>query len=380
MKIFYITNARIPTEKAHGVQIMKACEAFADTGAEVELFVSDRATPFAKDPFDFYGVRKNFSIRKIKSFNAFRFEKYMGSLSFWANSVSFLVGAARLRVPHDALVYTRNTEIAWLFSKKGCRVAFEAHAWPESKGWLYGHLLAKTPYIICNSKGTENEFKTRGFKNTLAVPNGVDMQMFKVERSKSNADELKKHLGFPESKKIVMYTGHLYAWKGVDVIIGAARALRAHSNTFFALVGGTESDIRKYQELVRKEQLKNIMLCGHRKQSAIPQYLACADALLLPNIPVSRESKHYTSPIKMFEYMASRRPIIASDLPSLREVLNERNAILLPPGDAGALAEGIKKVLQGGPAIVTMVERAFADVHKYTWEKRVQKIFHFLNK
>ena len=91
MKLVYITNARIPTEKAHGVQIMKACEAFADAGAEVRLLVSDRTTPIAKDPFDFYGVRRNFTITRIKSFDAFRFESYLGRLSFWLNSISFLI-------------------------------------------------------------------------------------------------------------------------------------------------------------------------------------------------------------------------------------------------------------------------------------------------
>src|SRR3989344_9699904 len=112
MKLFYITNIRFPTEKAHGVQIMKACEAFADAGHEVRLFVSDRTTHIAEDPFDFYGVRRNFSITKIKSFDAFRFERYLGPLSFWTQSVSFLTNAGKIAVPSEVLVYTRNAEIA----------------------------------------------------------------------------------------------------------------------------------------------------------------------------------------------------------------------------------------------------------------------------
>ena len=376
MKLVYITNARIPTEKAHGVQIMKACEAFADAGAEVRLLVSDRTTPIAKDPFDFYGVRRNFTITRIKSFDAFRFESYLGRLSFWLNSISFLIGAAKEHLPSDALVYTRNAEIAWLFSKKGRRVAYEAHAWPESKGRLLGRLLKSVGFIICNSKGTEAEFKKRGFKNTLAVPNGVDMKIFEAREKPAG---LRNRLGLPKDKKIAMYTGHLYAWKGADVIMEVADALRADESIFFALVGGTRHDAAKYGEIIKDKKLANVLLLGHKEQSMMPDYLACADVLLLPNIPVSRESERYTSPIKMFEYMASKKPIIASDLPSLREILNEQNAILVTPGNIKSFAEGIKKALAGGSFVESITAQAFADVQNYTWEKRAQRILNFLS-
>lgn len=377
MKIYYITNIRFPTEKAHGVQIMKACEAFADTGHEVRLFVSDRMTDIRNDPFDFYGVRRNFTIEKIKNFDAFRFERYLGPLSFWMQSISFLMNAAKIAIPSEALVYTRNAEIAWLFSRRGNSVAYEAHVWPESKEWLYKRLLARMRYIICNSKGTGEEFKKRGFKHIISVPNGVDTNLFKAH---SDSLEFRKKLGFPHDKKIVMYTGHLYAWKGVDVIFGAAHILRKRNDVLFVLVGGTQTDIKKYKDIVVREKSENIMLCGHKEQSALPEYLACADAFVLPNVPISRESERYTSPIKMFEYMASRRPIVASDLPSLREILNKHNAVLVRPGDAESLVGGIIKALDGGPDIKDMVKQAFEDVQEYTWEKRAQRILHFLNK
>ncbi len=379
MKLIYITNARIPTEKAHGVQIMKSCEAFADAGVGVELWVSDRATPIAKDPFDFYGVRKNFTIVRIRSFDAFRFEGSLGRLSFWIQSASFLVYAARTSVPSDALVYTRNVEIAWLFSQKGRRVVYEAHAWPESKGWLLRQLLKHVDFIICNSKGTEAEFKKNGFGNTFAVPNGVDMQKFKVESEKSKVNTLKERLGLPKDKKIVMYTGHLYIWKGADVIIEIADALRADERILFVLIGGTQQDVAKYQGIIKDKKLTNVLLLGHKEQGVMPEHLACADVLLLPNIPVSRESERYTSPIKMFEYMASKKQIVASDRPSLREILNERNAIVATPGDAESFVEGIKKTLAGDSFVESITAQAFADVQNFTWEKRAQRILNFLS-
>lgn len=377
MKLIYIVNARIPTEKAHGVQIMKSCEAFAREGINLELWIPDRETHIIEDPFDFYGVERNFAIKKIKSFDAFRFEKYLGSLSFWLQSILFLIKLTPLRLGSDALVYTRNVDVAWLFAGRRVRVAYEAHQWPVSKAGLYQWLLRDVRYIICNSRGTEAEFKKHGFTNTLVSPNGVDLTAFSAQKDMS---AVRKRLHMPLGKKIVMYTGHLYKWKGVDVIMDIAKAFAGDPRVLFALVGGTERDIKKYQTIIKKEDLSNVLLIGYKKQGDIPDYLSLADVLLLPNIPISEESERYTSPIKLFEYMASRKPIIASDMPSIREILNPGNSVLAVPGKASSFAQGIAKVIDNKELAESIITRAFSDVQNYTWEKRAQKILYFLNK
>ncbi len=81
--------------------------------------------------------------------------------------------------------------------------------------------------------------------------------------------------------------------------------------------------------------------------------------------------------MKMFEYMVARRPIVASDLPSLREVLNEENAFLVKPDDAEALAKGIKEILEDSQLAENLANKAFQDVQKYSWAKRVENILAF---
>ena len=107
-------------------------------------------------------------------------------------------------------------------------------------------------------------------------------------------------------------------------------------------------------------------------------YLAAADVLVLPNTARTRMSERYTSPLKLFDYMAAHRPIVASDLPSLRDILTHENAILVGPDDASALRDGIRKILDDKAFGVQLAERAFEDVHRYTWQKRAAKILHFL--
>ena len=64
-KIIYLANVRLPTEKAHGIQIVKMCEAFAGLGLEVELVVPNRLNSIQDDIFDYYGVKKNFVLKSF---------------------------------------------------------------------------------------------------------------------------------------------------------------------------------------------------------------------------------------------------------------------------------------------------------------------------
>ena len=124
--------------------------------------------------------------------------------------------------------------------------------------------------------------------------------------------------------------------------------------------------------------MDNILILGQKQYSEIPYYLKSADVLVLPNSGKSNISKEWTSPIKMFEYMASKKPIIASDLPSLREILNENNAVLVRSDDFKALVNGIKMALNNINFSAKISTQAFKDVKQYTWEKRANNIIRFI--
>jgi glycosyltransferase involved in cell wall biosynthesis len=87
----------------------------------------------------------------------------------------------------------------------------------------------------------------------------------------------------------------------------------------------------------------------------------------------------FTSPIKLFEYMASRRPIVATSLPSIKEILKDgSNALLVGPDDVDLLVKGIKRVLEDHALAEKLAAQAGSDVKKYTWEKRVKRILNGL--
>ncbi len=95
---------------------------------------------------------------------------------------------------------------------------------------------------------------------------------------------------------------------------------------------------------------------------------------MLPN-PASAISTRFTSPLKLFEYMAAGRPIVASDLPSIREVLrHEQNALLVEPGDAAALAAGVRRLLDDRPLADRLAQAAVTDVASYSWDRRAERL------
>jgi glycosyltransferase involved in cell wall biosynthesis len=106
----------------------------------------------------------------------------------------------------------------------------------------------------------------------------------------------------------------------------------------------------------------------------VAAFLQKADVLVIPNLP-SRISAAYTSPLKLFEYMASGRPLVASDLPALREVLRpDDNAVLVAPGSINALAAGIRRVLEDAAFGARLAATARRDAAEYTWDKRAERL------
>lgn len=366
MKISLIMNIRMPTEKAHGYQIVKMCEALASHGATVSLVVPTRGTKNNSDIFSYYSLRKNFSIRYVPAFDALAFFRYSW-FAFYAQAVSFLIALRNEAIDLDTIIITRSPEVAWWYGRKGYRVFYDAHNFPLRGVTFLQYLLRGVAGVVTNSNGTADAFRHAGFTNVISVPNGVDLEQFTDSPQKTRTE-----LGLPDGY-IAMYVGHLYGWKGVDVVVEAARRSKIENLTF-VFVGGTEVDLARYR--AETKNIDNVVFLGHRPRHEIPQYIKNANVLLLPNVPVSLESQLYTSPIKMFEYMASGVPIVASDLPSIREVLNSTNAVLVEPQNPDALLSGVGEAF--GSDTKSITEQARRDVEQYTWNSRAVKVLDFV--
>jgi glycosyltransferase involved in cell wall biosynthesis len=187
--------------------------------------------------------------------------------------------------------------------------------------------------------------------------------------------EARRALGLPLDRALAVYTGHLLPWKGGDILVAAARGAAFD----VLMVGGREDDRARTAALISSLGATNVSLVPPVAPKDVPPYLAAADVLVLPNSAKSRISERYTSPLKLFEYLAAGRPIVASDLPSLREVLSDGvNARLIAPDDPGALRAGIEGVLRDRDLAARLVANARTDGARHTFAARARALLEFV--
>jgi len=209
--------------------------------------------------------------------------------------------------------------------------------------------------------------------NIIVAPDAVDINMFDIRVSKKEA---RARTGLPADKYIVLYTGAIdEPWKGVGVLYDAAKQLS--EDYLCVIVGGKPHYVGHFNSL--HPPLSNFLLVGHRPHNEIPLYMAAADVLVLPNSAEAEISRVATSPMKLFEYMASGRPIVASDLPSIREILNNGNALLVAPDDSEALASGIQSAVANPNPTETRVAESRKDVSAHTWDNRATAVAAFID-
>jgi len=367
----YITNARIPTEKAHGLQIMKTCETLVDD-FKITLIVPDRKNHILADPFDFYGAGQNFKIIKLWCFD-FLHLNFLKRLAFWLENLTFVLSATGYLVfKKFDIYYTRDFFSALIFPFFVYPVFYEIHTLP--KRGLFFHKISwkKAKGLIVISEGIKNGLTDYGVpqEKIIIARDAVDIEKFNIMVSK---EECRAKLNLPRNEKIILYTGHLYKWKGAHIFAEAAKFLS--SEVLVYLVGGTAEDTENF----RKKYLgPNLRIIGWQEPQKIPYWLKAADLLVMPTSGKEAIGALYTSPLKLFEYMASGTPIIAADLPSVREVVSDEEVVFFKADDVDSLAKRIEESLKCQKELVDMTERAKKQAGEHTWKKRAFVIKNFI--
>lgn len=368
MKLIYLSEVRLPTKNAHGFQIMWMCEAFSKAGAEVELVVPYRINNLLKEePFSFYGVERIFKVTKLPVIDLYPLRFVPEKISAVLLRFSFLLVARLylLFVSFDIL-YTREPYAGVLFNDPVIEMHMPEHLQATSR--RYRAFIAITSHIkkVLVEKGVAPE-------KVLVAPDAVDLSLYTPPKEKAEA---RVRLGLPKDAKIVLYWGNFKAWKGVDVFADAVKDL---PDCFCLLVGGTkETDVARIKE--RLSAVDAVRVEGFVDHKDQPWYFAAADALILPNTKKDENSALYTSPLKLFEYMASGRPIVASDVPSLREILNESNALFFEADNPKDLAEKVTALFGDASLGQRLADNALRDVIPHTWMQRAERILAFISK
>ncbi|MDQ1299439.1 MAG: hypothetical protein QG636_107 [Patescibacteria group bacterium] len=362
MRIAYLANVRIPTERAYGLQIMKTCEALANAGADVTLVTPFRRNTLTDEAFSYYNVSPVFRLLTLRTPDLVSF----GPLGFLLSTFFFAEAARWKKEFFEAdLVYSRDALVLIQYVLLQKPFVFEAHAKPSFASRV---VAKKARNVVVISNGLRRAYEAAGIppERITVAPDAVDEHLFDGVPDRFAA---RIALKLPSEASIVVYAGHLYPRKGAVTLARAATHL---SGIEIVFVGGTSTDIAAFKKEWGVQ--KNIRIVGHVPHAQVAWYLRAADVLVLPNSGKDTDSAEFTSPMKLFEYMASGTPIVASDVLSLREVLNDGTAMLVSPDDAQALAEAVSGALSNREAMGEKAEKALARVKDYTWTERAKRI------
>ena len=393
MRLLYFADIRFPLERANGIQTMETCYALAERGHVVNLIVKPDTQSPARDPFTFYGLAplKSLIVERANAphLRASRYGGQAGVAGILARVgyMSFAFGRAFGKTRADVIM-TRDLGVAAALLR--IPPAMRAPLVYESHGYA-PDVSAALPEMIATAKAPSDAKLRRLAQREEQVWRSAEGY---VTITQGLADDLTRRFGprphlavVPDGMRlpahspaplppepVVGYAGHLYAWKGVDVLL---RALALVPNARGLIVGGhdKEPDLERVKTLARSLGIADrVTFIGLVEPAKVPEYLARAMILALPN-PASAISTHFTSPLKLFEYMAAGRAIVASDLPSIREVLRDNEqALLVTPGDAEALAAAIRRLLEDRSLAERLARATYAEAPQYVWARRAEKL------
>ena len=382
MRILYLADIRFPLERANGIQSMETCHALARRSHDVHMIVRPDTERPPRDPYVFYGLPRVAALTiEHAPVTGPAFARRLGYLAFATGraigrdrpdviltrdlgAAAFLVGLPDLVRPPvvyeshgyapevaaalPSLVATATAPSARKLRRLASR---EAAVWRKAEG-----MVVLTRAL---ARDLEERFGTR--PRLAVVPDGVRAGAPVPAAARSG-------------RPVVAYAGHLYAWKGVDLLLEALQALPEADGL---IVGGheREPDLARTKAVADRLGVSaRVTFTGLIDPPQVRQQLARAAVLVLPN-PESAISSRFTSPLKLFEYMAANRPIVASDLPALREILSaDENAVLVAPGDAAALAAGIRRLIDDPALASRIAARAAQDVADYSWDRRAERL------
>ena len=371
MTVIYPVPEMLPDPRARFIQIMNTCSALAEAGVEVMLISGIYGKYSGDDILAFYGIRRHANLKIIRlpmlrRENA-KFLRFSWHGIFHLSLLLYLF--IRKQSEKNPALFVRHIKLADFLLKfrraMNIPIIFEAHE------------------IFYLTTGTRERLKNmeyrvlKGADTVICISQALKQYISGIRKNQETVivvrDSVPKEwLSFSKNKKgsYICYAGSLHPWKGVDILISAMKYL---PDERLVIVGGG-GRINELKDLAKNENVPDrVFFAGAVRHDEIPALLSQAKLLVLPNI-IDGPSE-FSSPLKLFEYMASGTPITASDIASFREILTHRqNAMLFAPGNPEALAMRIKELCDNPELSVQLAAHARKDAAGYTYENRAERI------
>ena len=183
------------------------------------------------------------------------------------------------------------------------------------------------------------------------------------------------------NKKIVLYSGSLKKGKGIHIILDIAKGFELNYEILFYIVGGSDKEIENWKKYKNTDK-KNVVFAGFVEGGEVPKYLKASDILIMPYDVTDKKMVmdiNTTSPIKLFEYMASKRPIVSTNLDVITKILKDKESILLS-NSYSEYSNIIEDLLYDEELAKKISINAYKKVEKFTYKNRCKFILNELLK
>lgn len=366
MHIFYASPSIIPSPQANAVHVMKMAQAFADNGHHVTLFAAPG--DMSGDVYDFYGVRRNFDIVYVPR----RGPGPIWNLFYALDIIGHLRTALRVDVVYGRHLYTL---ALCAILARDTPLIYESHMMPEGRirhaveRWLLRHRNLRRLVVI-------SDVLRRDYCDAFPA---LDPGRVVVAHDAADPVDVDSPAALPGRAGVLRacYAGRLITGKGMGVIAGLVAAC---PEIDFHIYGGSKEEIKSWRAQMNAPA--NAHFHGHMPPAVLPAHYAAADIMLAPLQPQMALDKgrhdigRWTSPLKIFEYMAAGKPIVCSDLPVLREILHdEENALLCPHDDVAAWAAALRRLAGDTNLVQTLARNAHEGfIARHTWRARARDV------
>lgn len=359
MQITYMTRVDVESHAAQALQIQSMARAFRLVLGQNFQLVCKGSPPVE------YGIaHRSFPLAGSSTF------KYLG-ICFDAGIVVLGRG--------NRIIFTRDKMVALIVIFLGGRAIYEAHNEPNG---IIARLAMKVLArfrglrLVAISEALRNFYVKNydfAYHRSLVAHDGVFLEDYLALHKRSKAD-IKRDLGLPDDKIVIVHTGSLY--KGGAELFG--EVVKDRDDVIFIHVGGKAAECRTWSQNYTQRNILNIVFIPHIPADQSRKYQVAADLLFYAN--TERNPVHWcTSPLKLFEYMASLTPILASNVGSVMEVLKPEIALIYDPENPNSIQKQFTRFLLNRSEAKLLAEEALKEVTaKYLWSIRVKNILRML--
>lgn len=372
--IYYLSSTHLPSKKANAIQKVKMCHAFAATGEDVCFLSPENGSAATSWKYisDYYGLSSKFNLEPVPTRN-YSFPNYpVPDLDTQLVGLWILYKYFSGKINGGDVLFSRYMEVTDLLLKirkrfdtlDDVQIWFEQH---QVERDVTSEFYDQLDGVVCISKlQKERMLETTSVdeRQLLVAHDGVDLEAY----SEISTAAARNRLGFDPDEQIVMYTGHLYRSKGVETLVRAAADFDAQCY----IVGGYDEDVSRITSQTSIPE--NVTFTGFVPPAEIPYYQTAAD-ILVATVADDTGTHEFFSPLKIFEYMAAGKPIVASQKPGYDEILtHDRNGLFVAPESVDDLAVTVERLLTDPESRTEFGRQARIDVQPYGWTNRARRI------